>query len=115
MSWTAIILAAASAAAPPPARPLQLQVDDSGSQVVVRLVGESPTTFAGSYALEVTGGSSGGSNRSVQRGTARLLPGQSVTVATLRLRNSTDARWTARLHVTPAVGAAYDVQWRSAP
>jgi hypothetical protein len=115
MSWAAIILAAASAAAPPSARPLQLQVDDSGSQVIIRLVGESPTAFAASYELEVTGGSSGSSNRSIQRGTARLQAGQSVTVATLRLRNSTQTRWIARLHVTPSAGAAYDVQWRSAP
>jgi hypothetical protein len=113
MSWAAIILAAASAAAPPSARPLQLQVDDGGSQVIIRLVGESPTAFAASYELEVTGGSSGSSNRSMQRGTARLQPGRSVTVATLRLRNSADANWTARLHVTPSVGAAYDLQWRS--
>jgi hypothetical protein len=115
MSLIAAILAAASATggAYPP-HPLQLQVSNAGGQLEMSLVGHSERAWSARYELEVTGGPSGASNHSVQRGRATIRPGTPVTVATLRLGNPEGAAWTARLHVTPSTGDAYQLEWRSA-
>jgi hypothetical protein len=116
MSLIAAILAAASATggAYPP-HPLQLQVSNAGGQLEMNLVGHSDRACSARYELEVTGGPAGASNHSVQRGTATIRPGASVTIATLRLGNPEGAAWSARLHVTPSTGDAYQLEWRSAP
>jgi hypothetical protein len=115
MAWGTVILAAALAAAgSPPVQPLHLDVDESGNLVVIRLVGASPSSWSGRYELEVTGGPSGGSSRSMQGGTATLQPGKPVTVATVRLGNRSGEQWIAHLHVIPSVGNPYDLEWRSA-
>lgn len=82
---------------------------------MITLVGDSPTALSARYSLEVTGGVPGTSNRSVQSGTARLEPGRPAVLTSLRLAEGKGASWAARLHVTPSIGAAYDVQWRSTP
>ncbi|HEY8433742.1 MAG TPA: curli-like amyloid fiber formation chaperone CsgH [Sphingomicrobium sp.] len=113
LGWAAMVLAAGIASAPTAERPLRLQVDQSGGQVIIRLVGNSPTSWSARYDLEVTGGAATSSNHSAQRGTARLQPGQQTTVATLRLANSASTVWTARLHVMPSSGDPYDMEWNS--
>jgi hypothetical protein len=109
----AMVLAASLASAPSADRPLRLDVDQSGGQVIIRLVGSSPTAWSARYDLEVTGGAARSNNHSAQRGTARLQPGQQTIVATVRLANSASALWNARLHVMPATGAPYDIEWQS--
>ena len=108
-----LIIAAAAAAGAIPDHPLHLDVSNSGDLLVIRVVGESRTGWSGRYALEVSGGPAGGSNRSVQRGAANLQPGKVVTVATLRLGSSSQGRWVAHLDVSPVSGAAYQLEWRS--
>ena len=115
MGWTAIMLAAGLMSAPTAGRPLHLEVNNVGDQLVIKLVGESPAALSARYELEVSGGPGGSSNHSVQRGTATLQPGKPVTVATLRLGNSKISHYTARLHVTPSTGEPYDLQWNWAP
>ena len=116
MSLIAAILAAASAAGgSTPQHPLQLHINDVAGQLEMRLVGESDRACSARYELEVTGGPDRAANHSVQRGTATIKPGAPVTVATLRLGNSSGAQWAARLHVTPSTGDAYELEWHSAP
>lgn len=111
MGLIAMILAASAATAGPPPHPLHLDVSRADDQVIIRLVGESATPVAARYELEVTGKS----NRSAQRGTVAIRPGQPVTVATLRLGSGKGDLLIANLHVVPSTGEAYDLQWRSEP
>lgn len=106
-----MILAASAATAGPAPHPLHLEVSQGDGQVVIRLVGESTIPVSARYALEVTGKS----NRSAQRGTAILRPGQPATIATLHLGDRKGDQVTANLHVVPSVGEPYDLQWRSEP
>ena len=116
MSLIAAILAAAiTAGGASPPHPLQLQISDAGGQLEMSLVAHSDRPCSARYELEVTGGPSGASNHSVQRGTATIKPGAPVTVATLRLGNSNGAQWAARLQVTPSSGEPYALEWHSAP
>jgi hypothetical protein len=108
-----LIIAAAAAAGAIPDHPLHLDISNSGDLLVIRVVGESRTAWSGRYALEVSGGPPGASNRSVQRGAANIQPGSLVTVATLSLGSSSQERWVAHLDVSPASGAAYQLEWRS--
>ena len=113
ISLAAMALAASLTSGPSLNRPLRLDVDESGGQVIIRLVGSSPTPWSAQYDLQVTGGAARSNNHSAQRGTARLQPGQQTIVATVRLANSAGAVWTARLNVMPATGAPYDMEWHS--
>ena len=110
---TAMVIAATLASTPAAERPLRLEVVQSGPQLVIRLVGSSPTAWSARYDLDVTGSAGTSNNHSAQRGTARLQPGQQATVATVRLANSATTNWIARLHVTPSSGAPYEVEWHS--
>ena len=79
----------------------------------MRVVGHSPVQCDAIYALEVTNGAAGASNRSVQRGTARLRPGIGATVATLTLATASHEAWTARLKVDPCGSARTYTEVRS--
>jgi hypothetical protein len=94
-------------------RPLHLDIANDGGVLVIKLVGESPTPWSALYELEVSGGAPAASNRSVQRGSARLQPGRPATVATVRLGSVAGKSWTAHLNVRPSNGAPYDLEWRS--
>lgn len=108
-----LILAVAAAAGAIPDHPLHLDISNSGDLLVIRIVGESRTAWSGRYALEVSGGRPGASNRSVQSGAANLQAGNVVTVAMLRLGSASHEQWIAHLDVSPATGAAYQLEWRS--
>lgn len=96
----AAALAGATADAAPPFRPLHLVSEPNGSGVRLRIVGHSAVGCDASYTLEVSNQSGAGSNRSVQRGTARLQAGaEPVTIATTTLGHAAAAGWTARLSV----------------
>lgn len=114
MSWTAIILGAAIATTPAAGRPIHLEVNQADGQLVIKLVGDSQAPVSARYQLELASGAAGSNNHSVQSGTANLLPGKIVTLATLRVSNPKGARWTARLHVTPSSGEPYDLEWNGA-
>lgn len=106
--FSAILLLAAPAmnqAAPAEAPPIRLVSEEVGEGVRLKVIGASDEAVAASYALEVTGGK--GANRSVQRGTARLRPGDPVTLVTLTLGNA-DAGWSALLTVSPEDGTPYE-------
>lgn len=98
---------AAADAAPPPVRLVAVPTDRG---VRLQVIGDSDRPFAGSYALEASGGESGG-NRTVQRGTVRLEAGVPATLMTLNLGVAGGSGWNARLRVEPVDGPAYeDVQ-----
>jgi len=93
--------------------PLHMEIGNDGGQVVIKVVGESPTAVSAQYELEVSSGASTSSNHSVQRGTVRLQPAVPATLATLKVGNPTGSSLTARLHVTPERGEPYDIRWQS--
>lgn len=89
-------------------RPIVLTTETTASGVTVQVVGEAPEPFQAAYTLEVSSGMSGG-NRSVQKGTARLSPGQRAVLLTAHLGGSAGVHWKARLHVHPASGGDYEI------
>jgi hypothetical protein len=93
----------------PSQSPLQLRVDSSDGAVVIRLVGEARETCAVTYELEVTGQG----NRSINRGAATIKPGTPVTVATVRLANSSHSDWSAKLRVDACGGSTFADEWHS--
>jgi hypothetical protein len=105
LSVFAAIGAAASSAGT--ATPLQMKVESTAEQVVIRLVGDSPVACKVSYELEVVGGAG---NRSVNRGTATIAASQPVTVATVKLGASTSSPVSAKLSVQGCDGS-YSESW----
>ena len=97
----ALIAFGAPAAGSAPAAPLHLVTEPVGSGIRIRVVGHSAVACDARYSLEVSNRSGGGSNRSVQRGAARLRPGVVSNVATLTLGNAAPGSWSARLVVDP--------------
>lgn len=95
-------------------RPIRLVSEEIAGGVRLQVVGASDVPVEASYSLEVSGGGAGGTNRSVQRGTASLRPGQSATLVTLTLKNG-QADWSATLEVDPADGAPYEQVASSRP
>ncbi len=81
LQFAALVVSSASPQQKDTARPLTMRVDEDGSATVVNLIGISDYACSVSYDLEV----SQGGNRSIQRGVARLHPGLTTTVATVRL------------------------------
>ncbi|MBR0552540.1 curli-like amyloid fiber formation chaperone CsgH [Stakelama marina] len=90
-------------------RPIYLATEQHADSVELRVVGEADAATEARYALEVTGGANGNRNRTVQRGTARLVPNRKVVLMTLRLGSQSGTHWTAKLHVEGADGADYDI------
>lgn len=100
-------LGAAPDAAAPDAAPITLVTEATPEGVVVQVVGRSATPVEAAYALEVT---SGAANRSTQRGSARLRPGERVVLLTARLGGSAGRDWRALLTVTPRAGEPYRIE-----
>ena len=114
--WLAAAMFVAPGHPAPPVGPLHLVTEPAGSGVRVRVVGESVVACEVHYVLEVANDSAAGSNRSVQRGAARLRPGVAATVATLTLANAGSKAWTARLKADRCEGGqAYDETARGTP
>ncbi|WP_129794163.1 curli-like amyloid fiber formation chaperone CsgH [Sphingosinicella sp. CPCC 101087] len=112
----ALALSLMGATTPPPQpAPVRLLVEERGQGVELKVVGESDEPVQAGYALEVTSDAAAGGNRSVQRGQARLVPGVTATLMTLRLGNVSDGGWSARLRVEPVGGAAYEEVLQSGP
>lgn len=108
-----IIAAAASMGAgpgadAPAAAPISLVAETTAAGVELRVVGRSPVAVAASYTLEVVSGPSSG-NKSVQSGSATLRPDQPVVLLTTRLGGVAGSGWRARLLVTGADGASYEM------
>ena len=103
----ALVAAIAAVAAPggpaSQAAPVRLVAHAVEGGVRITVEGLSAAAFAGSYRLQVSGGSC---NRSTQSGTVRLRPGVPATMVTTRI--SANGGWTARLLVEPANAAAYE-------
>jgi len=107
------MLAGALASIPAGGGPLHLQVSHEDDALVVAVVGSSTAPSTATYELEVDAGKPGSTNHSVQRGTARVTPGQPVTIARLRVGHSKAEVVTARLQVTPSDGKSYEESWSS--
>jgi hypothetical protein len=88
--------------------PIRLVSEAAGDGLRLKVVGSSDRALSADYRLEVSSESSGGTNRSVQSGGVRLQPGVPVTLVTLSLGSVKNGAWSARLHVTPKPGAAYE-------
>ena len=98
-----------AAEAPQPAsRPVRLDIAATGQGVRLQVVGRSDHAFEGNYALEVASDPRAGGNRTVQRGSVRLVPGMPVTLMTLDLGLAGTGGWSARLRVEPSSGPAYE-------
>lgn len=89
--------------------PLKLVTEDTDTGVKVLIVGSSNVACAVEYELEVQSGGVGNANRSVQRGTARLMPNQKITVAKTSLRLTAPVTWNARLLVQTCEGTNYEM------
>jgi len=88
--------------------PIHLVAEPHGDGVHIRVVGSADTAFDGLYTLEVSSDVvEGRGNSSVQRGRARLRPGEVVTLISLRLGDVVPGRWEARLLVEPVGGEPY--------
>jgi hypothetical protein len=107
--FTAPILLAAALGSVAPAgdAPIRLVSEAAGDGMRLKVVGLSDRPLSADYKLEVSSQSGGGTNNSVQSGGVQLQPGVPVTLVTLSLGNVKNGGWTARLHVTPRPGAAY--------
>jgi hypothetical protein len=104
-----LIAVGAPGPAAAPARPLHLLAEPASGGTRLKVVGHSATACVATYVLEVSSGSNGGRNHSVQRGAARLQPGVPTTVATLTLAVADPSAWSARLSVEPCgAGRAYE-------
>lgn len=79
-------------------RPLRLVTEQLGAEVRFRVVGEAAGPCDASYVLTVANRAAAGSNRSIQRGAARLRPGAATTLATATLR-AAPGSWSATLAV----------------
>lgn len=99
--WLGTATTVAPAHASSPARPIHLVTAVSGTGMRVKLVGASPVQCDASYVLEVWNGSTAGSNRSVQRGAARIRPGIETNIVTMNLAGTDPQRWAVRLRVVP--------------
>lgn len=92
--------------------PIRLVTSPTSGAVQLEVVGQVAAQCDAAYELEVSGGS-GGSNRSVQRGAARLRPGGPVTLAKVTLSTPPGGEWMARLKVERCNGPAYEEVRRS--
>ncbi|GAA4768728.1 hypothetical protein GCM10023219_13420 [Stakelama sediminis] len=90
-------------------RPITLLVSQQQDSVELRVVGQSPEAVQAHYTLEVSGGDKSNSNRTVQRGSARLKPDQAVVLMTLKLGAAGGRHWHAVLKVEPEHGKAYEL------
>ena len=91
-------------------KPIQLVTESVDNGVRLIVVGDAAVPTEASYALEVSSDASGGGNKSVQRGTARLVPGAATRLMTLTLGNIGDGKWSATLSVDPKPGRLYREQ-----
>jgi hypothetical protein len=108
MGFAAALLGAPGPAAPP-ARPLHLLTEPLKGGTRLRVVGESAIVCEAHYVLEVSSGSAGNRNHSVQRGAARLRPGVRTTIATTTIGAADPTAWLALLSVEPCgTGSTYE-------
>lgn len=104
----AIVAALLVASATPGGQePLRLVAEQVGPGIRLSVIGESTSAVEARFALEVRSDSSGGNNTSVQRGVARLVPGEQKRLMTLTLGNVAQGGWSATLSVEPNPGAPY--------
>ena len=94
----AMLMASEATSAAP--RPIRMQVDRAGGKLAIAVVGAVSSPCEASYALEVTSGGSGNVNRSIQRGSARLQPGEPARLLSVRLGGAAAAGWSAKLSVS---------------
>lgn len=90
-------------------QPLQLIIQQKGMGVEVVVEGASPVGCDVRYELRVASGSLGNKNESVQRGVARLSPGQKLAVARTMLGANSTADWTAKLIAQSCGGDRYEI------
>lgn len=102
-------IAVVAPAATPPSAPLRLEVENVSGRNVLKLVGESPVACSVSYELGVS--DTEGGNRSVNRGTASIVPGVRRTFATVTVRSQASSKISARLLVRSCKGETYEQHW----
>jgi len=105
---TSILAAAIGGASPVTPAPIRIVAEPRADGIQLSVVGDSEAEYDALYTLEVESDvvQEGGS-RSVQRGRARLRPGEVVTLISLRLGRVVPGRWEARLLVEPSEGESY--------
>jgi len=108
-----VIAMAALAGAPTPQQPVRLEVQAEDGANVARVIAQSPVKCKASYKLAITSGNGG--NRSVNRGTVTLEPGQRQVLATVRTGAAASRAFSARLTVVPCGGKPYEQTWPAAP
>ena len=114
MDPASILFAAAAAnAAQAPVRPIRLETGPVAGAELLSVIGESPVACSARYRLEVTAGTAGSANRSVQSGVAQLQPRRRVTLVNLRLAGQGSRQVSAILNVESCGGQAYQQIWTS--
>lgn len=85
-------------------RPITLVAKQDESGLHLQVLGSSPVAMAARFTLETRSGG----NHSVQKGNARLQPGQPVSLTTVNLSKADS--WSAVLRVEPEGGEPYNVR-----
>jgi hypothetical protein len=99
----------AMAGAPAQQQPVRLEVHAEDGANVARVIAQSPVQCTASYELAITSGNGG--NRSVNRGTVTLAPGERRVLATVRTGTTVSSGFSASLKVVPCDGKAYEQTW----
>ena len=112
--WHVLAALAATGGGEAPQRPIVMVTEPAGDAVRIQVIGDAAAETRASYTLEVASDPAAGGNRSVQRGTARLRPGERAKLLDLTLGNVAKGGWTAKLTVDPERGERYVVDASSA-
>lgn len=112
--WHLLAALAATGGPGPAERPIVMTAVPSGEAVRIQVIGDAKAETRATYTLEVASNPAAGGNRSVQRGTARLRPGERAKLLDLTLGNVAKGGWTAKLTVDPERGESYVVDASSA-
>jgi hypothetical protein len=86
-------------------QPIYLTEEGVSGGVRLRVIGDANAPYAASFLLEVNGSTG---NQSRHQGSARLQPGDTVTLSSTTFSVPADGQWHARLRVEPSGAEAYE-------
>ena len=84
--------------------PIHVVAEPMAQGIRLQVIGASSGAYEASFSLEVTGGG----NRSLHRGSAKLRGGDPVILSTVTIGNVKPGQWRARLLVEPQGQEPYE-------